>query len=245
MPPASRVEPAPSPPMPKEPAERAGTAKLTPPERVEVQGNDALIFEEGFAPPAEPPAPPEPPPPARARHAPLTARRPGRRRRRVWLALFVLVGGAAGAVVYSRAPVSFALGVRIQALLRQALKALPPQAWRSNTAARLPAPRPAAPRRSAPPPPVRLPPPVEQPGAAVAQAVRSFNKEAALFNTQRDCAALAQSLRAVEGRWVAYTSRRQSPGSSLDTARARRDQTVYAGVDSAERRFEASGCPRR
>ena len=238
---------------PSEPADRGGTAWLTPPDPVAVQGNDALILEEGFAAPAEPPAPsaplppPSPPPLSRARYAPPTLRRPGRSRRRVWLALFVLVAGAAGAVVYSRAPVFLALGVRIPALVRQALKALPPQTWRSHTAARLPAPSPAAPRRSAPPssrPPVRLSPPVEQPGAAVAQAVRSYNEEAALFNTQHDCTELARSLRAVEDRWIAYT-RRHSPGATLDAARARRDQAVYASVDSVERRFEASGCPRR
>ena len=251
-PPASRPEPAPSRAGPREPANRGGTAWLTPPDPVAVQGNDALILEEGFAAPAEPPAPPAPPPPpppppVRARHAPPTLRRPGRSRRRVWLALFVLVAGAAGAVVYSRAPVFLALGVRIPALVRQALKALPPQTWRSHTAARLPAPSPAAPRRSAPPssrPPVRLSPPVEQPGAAVAQAVRSYNEEAALFNTQHDCTELARRLRAVEDRWIAYT-RRHSPGATLDAARARRDQAVYASVDSVERRFETSGCPRR
>src|SRR5439155_1653794 len=109
-PPSPPPEPAPSRAGPREPATRGGTAWLTPPDPVAVQGNDALILEEGFAAPAEPPAPPAPPPPpppppVRARHAPPTLRRPGRSRRRVWLALFVLVAGAAGAVVYSRAPV--------------------------------------------------------------------------------------------------------------------------------------------
>src|SRR5439155_242045 len=132
IPPASRSEPDPSRAGPREPADRGGTAWLRPPDPVAVQGNDALILEEGFAAPAEPPAPPAPPPPpppppVRARHAPPTLRRPGRSRRRVWLAVFVLVAGAAGAVVYSRAPVFLALGVRIPALVRQALNALAPQ----------------------------------------------------------------------------------------------------------------------
>jgi len=78
----------------------------------------------------------------------------------------------------------------------------------------------------------------------VAQAVRSYNDQAALFGVERDCAGLGRSLRAVEERWMAYKALRQSVGAKLDAEGARRDLTLYASVDSVERHFEASGCTR-
>jgi hypothetical protein len=47
----------------------------------------------------------------------------------------------------------------------------------------------------------------------------------------------------VEQRWTTYNSARKRAGV-LDAAHALRDQALYARVDSVERRFEQSGCPR-
>ena len=59
----------------------------------------------------------------------------------------------------------------------------------------------------------------------------------------RPGARLARGLTAVENRWIAYNTARRNAGV-LDAAHTARDQTLYAGVDSVERRFEQSGCPR-
>jgi hypothetical protein len=47
----------------------------------------------------------------------------------------------------------------------------------------------------------------------------------------------------VEQRWTAYTAARGAAGV-LDATHAARDQTLYAGVDSVEHRFDKSGCER-
>jgi hypothetical protein len=78
----------------------------------------------------------------------------------------------------------------------------------------------------------------------VALVVRAFNDRAAQFDRQRlPCAGLAHALAGVEQRWAAYTAARGAIGV-LDAGRAARDQTLYAGVDGVERRFERSGCVR-
>src|SRR3989441_3561843 len=72
----------------------------------------------------------------------------------------------------------------------------------------------------------------------------SFAGQATQFaRGQVPCAGLARGLAAVENHWITYNTARRNSGV-LDAAHAARDQTLYAGVDSVERRFEQSGCPR-
>ena len=85
---------------------------------------------------------------------------------------------------------------------------------------------------------------LDQIGDSLTQVVRSFTDRARLFDRrQLACAGLARGLEVVENRWIAYNAARRSAGV-LDAARAARDQALYAGVDSVERRFEQSGCAR-
>jgi len=127
---------------------------------------------------------------------------------------------------------------------------------------------PAPPRQAAKPPPAAPPPsaarpapsgtpataaaPVRPPartkldqiGDSLTQVVRGFADRARLFDRrQLACAGLARGLEVVENRWIAYNAARRSAGV-LDAGRAARDQALYAGVDSVERRFEQSGCAR-
>jgi hypothetical protein len=96
-----------------------------------------------------------------------------------------------------------------------------------------PAPRPVAPSTAPSDAAVRL----DQMGDSLTRAVRAFAR------SQLACTDLARSLAAVENRWIAYNKARRGSGA-LDATRAARDQTLYAGVDSVEHRFEQSGCPR-
>jgi len=81
-------------------------------------------------------------------------------------------------------------------------------------------------------------------GDSLTQVVRAFAERATQFaRGQLPCAGLAHGLAAVENHWIAYNTARRNAGV-LDAAHAARDQTLYAGVDSVERRFEQSGCPR-
>jgi len=74
--------------------------------------------------------------------------------------------------------------------------------------------------------------------------VRNFGERAALYaRGQLPCAGLARGLSDVENRWIAYNAARKTAGL-LDATHAARDQMLYAKVDSVERRFEQSGCPR-
>ena len=125
-----------------------------------------------------------------------------------------------------------------------------------------PAPAPATtPRPATPlPRPATVFPPVQPPAAgpaarsrvatldvigdSLAQTVRNFAERAGLFaRGQLACAGFARGLSAVENGWIAYNTARRNAGV-LDAAHAVRDQKLYAGVDSVERRFEQSGCPR-
>jgi hypothetical protein len=125
------------------------------------------------------------------------------------------------------------------------------------------APTPVAPRPQAQPPPRPATQPVPAPAAArpapsqpprlahldligdsLVQVVRSFGERGTLFaRGQLPCAGLARGLAGVEARWIAYNTARRKAGV-LDAVHAARDQTLYASVDSVERRFEQSGCPR-
>jgi len=94
----------------------------------------------------------------------------------------------------------------------------------------------------APPPAARAP--LDVAGDSLTQVVRAFAERATQFaRGQVPCAGLARGLAAVENRWITYNTTRRNAGV-LDAAHAARDQTLYAGVDSVERRFEQSGCPR-
>ncbi|HVH11219.1 MAG TPA: hypothetical protein VM736_15605 [Gemmatimonadales bacterium] len=79
---------------------------------------------------------------------------------------------------------------------------------------------------------------------SLSRAVRAFGERARLFDSrQLPCADLARELAAVENRWTAYMVARRGAGV-LDAPYAARDQSLYAGVDSVERRYERSGCQR-
>jgi hypothetical protein len=75
-------------------------------------------------------------------------------------------------------------------------------------------------------------------------ALRRYRNQRAVFDQgQGDCAALAQALVAVEGRWSAYGARGKTPGLVLDPQRAARDQSLRAQVDSVQNHFDAAACP--
>lgn len=122
-----------------------------------------------------------------------------------------------------------------------------PATTRPATPAPVPSPASAGPAPVRPPPPSIQPPPfarLDVIGDSLTDAVRNFGERSALFTRgQLACAGLARGLTAVESRWIAYNTARRNSGV-LDAAHSARDQTLYAGVDSVERRFEQSGCPR-
>jgi len=112
--------------------------------------------------------------------------------------------------------------------------------------------QPAPPSASPPPPP---PPPAPRPAAqrpkldvvadSVARALRGYRGQADLFTQRRlDCAGLARELAAVESRWLRYSAERRAVRATLDPARAATERSLYASVDSAERRFDQTGCAR-
>jgi hypothetical protein len=81
-------------------------------------------------------------------------------------------------------------------------------------------------------------------GDSLTHVVRNFADRARLFDQrQLVCAGLARGLELVESQWSAYTAARRGAGV-LDGGRAGRDQALYAGVDSVERKFDQSGCAR-
>jgi hypothetical protein len=79
---------------------------------------------------------------------------------------------------------------------------------------------------------------------SVARAVRGYRERGLQFAShQVECPALAQELAQVEAVWVSYSlgKRRAAP---LDPTRQSRDQTLDTSVDSVDRDFDRSGCPR-
>lgn len=243
MPPAPAPRPA-SPPLPPDPAPSRPAPVVGSEERTELEPLAPLELTSAVA---EPPEAREEGP--RAVRVPRGPRRPRRHRRRRWLALVGCVVVAAGGAYWT---------------LRPGLPALPPLPWSNPRASAQRAAVPPAPRqpRTAPasvPPQPQSPPPSAAPAPPLAPApfgkldqiadslvetVRSFGNQAALFDrAQLPCAGLARSLVAVEGRWIAYNAGRRAAGV-LDPPHAARDQRLYAGVDSVERRFEQSGCVR-
>ncbi|PYO98261.1 MAG: hypothetical protein DMD60_04570 [Gemmatimonadetes bacterium] len=202
------------------------------------------------------------------------ARRRGKRRRGLWMTLLVLlvVGGGAGAywwfqpelpipewstITNKWSAITSAISGQVSALkgkLRRSPRTTPPPPQpRTRAASRpateppaapgptRPAPSQAAPSQPAPPAPrARL----DVVADSLTQVVRAFGERTTLFaRGQLLCAGLARSLATVESRWLAYNGVRRSAGV-LDAAHAARDQALYAGVDSVERRFEQTGCPR-
>jgi len=117
----------------------------------------------------------------------------------------------------------------------------PPAPARAPTSARAaPAAVAPGPAPSAPPTPTRL----DAIGDSLIGMVRNCGERAALYaRGQLPCAGLARGLSDVENRWIAYNAARRTAGL-LDATHAARDQMLYAKVDSVERRFEQSGCPR-
>ncbi|HYK82020.1 MAG TPA: hypothetical protein VEU55_02660 [Gemmatimonadales bacterium] len=235
------AQPAPTEPIPYEPE---GT-------EAEAWPSDELVEAEQPMEEGEP-EPPPPPPPTLAE---LRRRRARRRRlwRRVWrtaLALVIIAGaGAAYWWFQPRLPSpnwsAIAAGgwsavtstwSAVRARLRR-----PPPAPRAVAPPRPPPPRSA--ERSPPPPPApyaRL----DRLGDSLAVAARTFRDRAAQFDRNKlPCSTLALWLVAVEGRWTAYTGARRAAGT-LDPAHTARDQSLFATVDSVERRFEKSGCER-
>ena len=79
---------------------------------------------------------------------------------------------------------------------------------------------------------------------SVAIAVRVYAGSERQFTAhQIDCPALAEELAQVEALWVSYNIGKQRV-APLDPARHSRDQTLDASVDSVDRDFGRSGCPR-
>jgi proteasome lid subunit RPN8/RPN11 len=77
------------------------------------------------------------------------------------------------------------------------------------------------------------------------RAVTSYGERAALYDRRRlSCDGLQRGLVIVEEGWMAYNVQGKAGAPSLDSARARRDLVLYAGVDSVERHFERTTCAR-
>src|SRR2546426_1980741 len=256
-PPPPPRPPQPSPP-PRKPSPKPPPAALPPPPE------PGDVFEDPLQEPMEPVLEPveEEPTPLRA----PPARRPARkRRRRRWVAVFglLLIGGGGGFYVWlngglpnmpslPRLPTLPRLS-SLPFFKRQA--AAPPRRTAApHSAPSLPSP--SAKRQPATQPPANPPAPapvaaphpllthLDQVADSLAQAVRTFGDRAALFDRrQLACDALARGLLAVEDRWLSY-SRARRASAGLDPTHTARDQTLYAGVDSVERRFEKSGCQR-
>jgi len=249
--PRSRAAPPPPAPPPVTPAAEEESAAPEWPAEYE-EGGEAVAEEY-----AEPPAPPPPPPPPKPRK---------RRRRRSWRGLWrtliglVLIGGAAGAYWWFQPklpPLKVPQAVKdLPTRVVSWVKTLPFLKRRPAPSKAPPRPTPArpaparAPAQAASPQPVTPPPPspyakLDAIGDEVTLVTQSFNARAADFGRgQLACAGLARALATVEQRWTAYTNARSAVGV-LDAARAARDQTLYAGVDAAERRFDKSGCERQ
>src|SRR4029077_18623308 len=119
-------------------------------------------------------------------------------------------------------------------------------------ARRGPRPRAAAPPAAPAAAPGPIPPPPAPPsltrldviGDSLVTLMSNFGERAALYaRGQLPCAGLARGLTDVENRWASYNTARRNAGV-LDASHSIRDQILYAKVDSVERRFEQSGCPR-
>ena len=194
----------------------------------------------------EPAVEEEPAPPARP------SRVSGRRARRIrwgrWGRLLgiLLIVGVGGFYVWLNGLPALPPLPRLPAipfLKKKPQTSVPPR--RSVPSPRQPAAKPQA-NPPTPGPTASRPPGtrLDQVADSLATAVRGFSDRAALFERrQLACDGLARGLLAVEARWQSYSTARRASGV-LDPTHTVRDQTLYAGVDSVERRFEKSGCQR-
>jgi len=229
---------------------------------------------EQAAPPLPPPPPPPPPEPRPAKQQRKQVRRRRRLRvpRAVWKGAIAAIVALAAAGAYWRfvhltpaqvgeriAKVAVGLAGRAAALVARPAapsgrRATPPPRAATPAPRRPAAAQPAPITQPAPPPP---PPPVPAPRPAaqkpkldvvadsVARALRGYQGQADLFAQRRlDCAGLARELAAVESRWLSYSAERRAVRAALDPARAATERSLYAGVDSVERGFDRTGCPR-
>lgn len=96
-------------------------------------------------------------------------------------------------------------------------------------------------------------PPMEAAAAAVldrradtlALALTAFEDRMRMFDArQMTCTGVARGLEQVEDGWLGYNLARKETLTPFDSARERRDRSLYADVRSVERRFERSGCAR-
>ena len=270
-PPPRRHTPPPRPAVvPKPEPKLEPEAEAVEPVAIEEEGGGAPVWPDEFEDRehVEEPEALEEPVPARR------ARRRGKRRRGLWVTLFVLLMAAGGAGAYwwfqpelpipawstitgKWSAITSAIGGKVSALKAKFRRATPtpaPAQPRARPLARPatqpataaaptnPAPTQRTPAQPAPPPAPRAR--IDVAGDSLTQVVQMFGERAALFSRgQVPCAGLARGLAAVESRWIAYNTARRNAGV-LDAAHTARDQTLYAGVDSVERRFEQSGCPR-
>jgi len=158
--------------------------------------------------------------------------------------------------------VAVGLGGRAAALFDRAAALVARPAARPSVRRTAPPPRaaptaqPAPVTQPAPPPSPPLPPATAPRPAAqkpkldvaadsVARALRGYQGQADLFAQRRlDCAGLARELAAVESRWLSYSAERRAVRAALDPARAATERSLYASVDSMERRFDRTGCQR-
>jgi hypothetical protein len=161
----------------------------------------------------------------------------------------LLIGGAGGFYVWLNGGLPALPPLprlpTIPFLKKKAQTTVPPR--RSVPTPRQPAAKPRANPPTPPPPLAASPGPVtrlDRLADSLATAVRSFSDRAALFDRRQvACDGLGRGLLTVEARWLSYSTARRASGI-LDPTHTVRDQTLYAGVDSVEHRFERSGCQR-
>lgn len=80
---------------------------------------------------------------------------------------------------------------------------------------------------------------------ATARAVTGYRERARLFdNNQMTCTDLGRGLVSVEDAWTAYNADGRARVDELTADEATRDTGLAGDVQSVERHFEASGCPR-
>jgi hypothetical protein len=79
----------------------------------------------------------------------------------------------------------------------------------------------------------------------LALALTAFDDRSRMFDAkQMTCAGLQRGLQQVEDNWLSYNIARREILAPFDGQREERDRTLYAGVRTAERQFERSGCAR-
>lgn len=225
-------------PVPESPAQFTPPPPVFPEAPAPTDWDEQPPFEDEPAaeePPPERAAEPAPQPPAARRRSSRGGRRLlGRIAKVVMIGLVV----AAGWVAYQR----FGLSIRqqISALIptRHAPKPVkPPRAVVSPP----PAPRPV--RTIVSPSPEFAP--LDQASDSLTLALQVYSGRVRLFEKRRlDCWGLARGLVRVERTVARYGVQRSATRATLGPDRVARDRELRAGVDSAGRRFQQSGCER-